>query len=79
MKALIKTIAPAIALSIALSAHSVPALNIFHVGNSITDQSYGMHTIAESLGIAENWTRFMIPGAGWSGCGTTRTRACRTA
>ncbi|MHB8900379.1 MAG: hypothetical protein ACYC6Y_16635 [Thermoguttaceae bacterium] len=36
---------------------------VFHVGNSLTDQAYGMHDIAESRGRQTLFGRHMIPGA----------------
>lgn len=36
---------------------------IFHVGNSLTDQAYGMHDIAEARGHQTKFGRHMIPGA----------------
>ena len=36
---------------------------IFHVGNSLTDQAYGMHDIAEARGHETKFGRHMIPGA----------------
>lgn len=39
------------------------ATAIFHVGNSLTDQAYGMHDIAKARGHATAFGRHMIPGA----------------
>jgi len=36
---------------------------IFHVGNSLTDQAYGMHDIAQARGHKTTFGRHMIPGA----------------
>jgi hypothetical protein len=36
---------------------------IFHVGNSLTDQAYGMHDVAKARGHATKFGRHMIPGA----------------
>jgi hypothetical protein len=36
---------------------------IFHVGNSLTDQAYGMHDIAAARGQETKFGRHMIPGA----------------
>jgi len=36
---------------------------IFHVGNSLTDQAYGMHDVAEARGHKTVFGRNMIPGA----------------
>lgn len=38
-------------------------LAIYHVGNSLTDQSYGMHDIAKARGHLTVFGRHMIPGA----------------
>ena len=38
-------------------------LAIFHVGNSLTDQAYGMHDIAMARGHETKFGRHMIPGA----------------
>ena len=35
---------------------------IFHVGNSLTDQAYGMHDIAKARGHETKFGRHMIPG-----------------
>ena len=40
-----------------------PPLAIFHVGNSLTDQAYGMHDIAKARGHETKFGRHMIPGA----------------
>lgn len=40
------------------------ALSTYHIGNSVTDQSYGMHDIAQAKGHTDDtWGRQMIPGA----------------
>jgi PA14 domain-containing protein/putative Ig domain-containing protein len=40
-------------------------LRVFHVGNSHTDQAYGMHEVARARGYAgAGYNRHMIPGAG---------------
>lgn len=44
------------------SAAEVP-IAIFHVGNSLTDQAYGMHDIAKARGHETVFGRHMIPGA----------------
>ncbi len=42
-------------------------LRVFHVGNSHTDQAYGMHDIARARGYSSAmYKRHMIPGAGLS-------------
>jgi hypothetical protein len=38
-------------------------LAVFHVGNSLTDQAYGMHDIAKERGHETKFGRHMIPGA----------------
>jgi len=38
-------------------------LAIFHLGNSLTDQAYGMHDIAQARGKPTRFGRHMIPGA----------------
>lgn len=38
-------------------------LAVFHVGNSLTDQAYGMHDIAKARGHDTKFGRHMIPGA----------------
>lgn len=42
---------------------SVSALDVYHVGNSLTDQSYGICGIAESMGEEHGFGRHSIPGA----------------
>jgi hypothetical protein len=49
-----------------LGLRPVPAAEpvaIFHVGNSLTDQAYGMHDLAEARGHKTTFGRHMIPGA----------------
>lgn len=36
---------------------------VFHVGNSLTDQAYGMHDVAKARGHLTRFGRHMIPGA----------------
>ena len=36
---------------------------IFHVGNTLTDQAYGMHDIAKARKHETQFGRHMIPGA----------------
>lgn len=39
-------------------------LNVFHMGNSLTDETYSVHPIAEEFGYADIvWARFVILGA----------------
>lgn len=47
----------------AATALATEPLAIFHVGNSLTDQSYGMHDIAKARGHETKFGRHMIPGA----------------
>lgn len=48
----------------ALPGTGEQGLNVFHLGNSLTDEVYGMHGIAESFGYTDfDWARQMIPGA----------------
>lgn len=56
------------AMILAVVAANLPAstaepLAIFHVGNSLTDQSYGMHDIAKARGHTTKFGRHMIAGA----------------
>ena len=44
-------------------AADAEAVAIFHVGNSLTDQAYGMHDVAEARGHETRFGRHMIPGA----------------
>jgi len=39
------------------------AVAVFHVGNSLTDQAYGMHDIAAAQDKPTKFGRHMIPGA----------------
>jgi hypothetical protein len=52
-----------ILLAAASSVGADQPLAIFHVGNSLTDQAYGMHDIAEARGHETVFGRHMIPGA----------------
>ena len=45
------------------AADAKEPLAIFHVGNSLTDQAYGMHDIAAARGQETKFGRHMIPGA----------------
>lgn len=51
------------ACSLAATVHADEPVAIFHVGNSLTDQAYGMHDIAEAKGHKTHFGRHMIPGA----------------
>ena len=56
----------AVFLCLWLAAVAVDAKDpvaIFHVGNSLTDQAYGMHDIAKARGHETKFGRHMIPGA----------------
>jgi len=46
-----------------LPAQAAEPVAIFHVGNSLTDQAYGMHDIAKARGHQTKFGRHMIPGA----------------
>ena len=46
-----------------LPAGAAEPVAIFHVGNSLTDQAYGMHDIARARGHETQFGRHMIPGA----------------
>jgi hypothetical protein len=55
-----------VAASVLLSAPDADAKDpvaIYHVGNSLTDQAYGMHDIASARGQETKFGRHMIPGA----------------
>lgn len=46
------------------AAKAGKGLRVFHIGNSFTDQAYGMHNIAVGKGYTDVlWGRQMIPGA----------------
>lgn len=50
-------------LPLAPRLHAAEQVAIFHVGNSLTDQAYGMHDIAKARGRQTTFGRHMIPGA----------------
>jgi hypothetical protein len=50
-------------LLVAMSSQAAEPIAIFHVGNRLTDQAYGMHDIAETRGHETKFGRHMIPGA----------------
>lgn len=50
-----------IALAVAVTVRSQTA--VYHIGNSWTDQAYGMHDIAADKGYETTFGRHMIPGA----------------
>ena len=50
-------------LLVAVAAQAKEPVAIFHVGNSLTDQAYGMHDIAKARGHETKFGRHMIPGA----------------
>lgn len=55
-----------IAAASGLSTVVMPAAEpvaVFHVGNSLTDQAYGMHDVAKARGRRTKFGRHMIPGA----------------
>jgi hypothetical protein len=45
------------------SSQAADPVAVFHVGNSLTDQAYGMHDIAKARGHETKFGRHMIPGA----------------
>jgi hypothetical protein len=45
------------------AARGAEPVAIFHVGNSLTDQAYGMHDVAQGRGHETQFGRHMIPGA----------------
>lgn len=47
----------------AVAAEPTEPVAIFHVGNSLTDQAYGMHDIPKARGHETRFGRHMIPGA----------------
>ena len=47
----------------ATPAEAKEPVAVFHVGNSLTDQAYGMHDIAKARGHQTKFGRHMIPGA----------------
>jgi len=50
-------------LLFAAASDAKEPLAVFHVGNSLTDQAYGMHDIAAARGQETKFGRHMIPGA----------------
>ena len=46
-----------------MPVYAAEALAVFHVGNSLTDQAYGMHDIAAARDKPTKFVRHMIPGA----------------
>lgn len=47
----------------AVATEAADPVAVFHVGNSLTDQAYGMHDIAKARGHETKFGRHMIPGA----------------
>jgi hypothetical protein len=45
------------------TATAAEPVAVFHVGNSLTDQAYGMHDLAKARGHETTFGRHMIPGA----------------
>lgn len=45
------------------TVHAAEPVAVFHVGNSLTDQAYGMHDIAAARKQETKFGRHMIPGA----------------
>jgi TfoX/Sxy family transcriptional regulator of competence genes len=58
-------------------AAQLDALSVFHVGNSLTDQCYGMHDIAQGFGYTWKSGRHMIPGAPLEWLWTHRAEGAR--
>lgn len=60
----IKAIVVSLVLVVA-NGFAAQGLTVFHIGNSLTDQTYGMHTIAQGFGYTWSgaiYGRSMIPG-----------------
>ena len=53
----------AVALAMTASVRGVELIAIFHIGNSLTDQAYGMHDIAAARDKPTKFGRHMIPGS----------------
>ncbi len=48
---------------VSLLAAASYGLDVYHIGNSLTDETYGMHDVARGKGIADiTWGRHMTPG-----------------
>jgi hypothetical protein len=58
----IYAICSAVLLSV-MPVHAAEVVAVFHVGNSLTDQAYGMHDIAAARDTPTKFGRHMIPGA----------------
>lgn len=52
-----------LAVLAAAVAGAAEPVAVFHVGNSLTDQAYGMHDVAAARGQETEFGRHMIPGA----------------
>ena len=50
-------------LGFSAGLHAAEPVAVFHVGNSLTDQAYGMHDVAASRERPTRFGRHMIPGA----------------
>jgi len=50
-------------VAVATAVEAAEPVAIYHVGNSLTDQAYGMHDIAKARGHETKFGRHMIPGA----------------
>jgi hypothetical protein len=55
--------AAVLTLGAAPPARGAEPVAVFHVGNSLTDQAYGMHDLAKARGHQTKFGRHMIPGA----------------
>jgi len=61
--ALLPVVLVALCPILARSAGAAAPVAIFHVGNSLTDQAYGMHDMAKARKHETKFGRHMIPGA----------------
>jgi hypothetical protein len=60
----VRDLAVKVTMACVLLAGMAVAKNVFHIGNSLTDETYGMHDVARGKGYTVDlWGRFMIPGA----------------
>ena len=57
------TLVTALVVHFTASSQAAEPVAIFHVGNSLTDQAYGVHDIAKARGHETKFGRHMIPGA----------------
>ncbi len=62
----IKKALPLVVLLTTSHVLAAPGLTVFHIGNSLTDETYRMHDIAQGFGYTWSglvWGRSMIPGS----------------